>query len=43
MSEVRGRLQPTPVPVKTPAKVVAELEEKDGKASTHLKNWVHQC
>ena len=39
MSEVRGRLQPKPppVPVKTPAKVVAELEE-ERKASTHLKN-----
>ena len=35
-----GRLQPKPppVPVKTPAKVVAELEEKERKASTHLNN-----
>ena len=40
MNEVRGRLQPEPppVPIETPAKVVAELEEKDGKAATHLKN-----
>ena len=40
MNEVRGRLQPKPppVPVKTPAKVVAELEEKERKAATHLKN-----
>ena len=30
MNEVRGRLQPKPppVPIKTPAKVVAELEKK---------------
>ena len=40
MNEVRGRLQPKPppVPVKTPAKVVAESEEKERKAATHLKN-----
>ena len=40
MNEVRGRLQPKPppVPVKTPAKVVAELKEKERKAATHLKN-----
>ena len=40
MSEVRGRLQPKPppVPIKTPAKVVAELEEKEWKAATNLKN-----
>ena len=40
MSEVRGRLQPKPppVPIKTLAKVVAELEEKERKAATHLKN-----
>ena len=46
MNEVRGRLQPKqpPVLVKTPAKVVAELEEKERKAATHFeKIWVHQC
>ena len=39
MNEVRGRLQPKPppVPIKTPAQVVAELEEKERKAATHLK------
>ena len=39
MNEVRGRLQPKPppVPIKTLAKVVAELEEKERKAATHLK------
>ena len=40
MKEVRGRLQPKrpPVPIKTPAKVVAELEEKERKAAAHLKD-----
>ena len=41
MSEVRGgrlQAQPPPVPVKSPAKVVAELEEKERKAASHLKN-----
>ena len=39
MSEVKGRLQPNPppVPIKMPAKVGAELEEKERKAATHLK------
>ena len=39
MNEERERLQPKPppVPTKTSAKV-AELEEKDLKAATHLKN-----